>query len=1091
MNWYFGNYFNDLVSPFDRRLRVFAMKYQTHDSPASCMESIPTRLVTFFYNSQYGTLAATDTSHLADSSRPYALLRPDRSLTVETVLSADSATYEDLLNPPSIYWGFYLRTFQGGEPFFEDNSVEIFYLVTAATQVYFNCMPPCFGTVYQLTGTQAAGCHFADSEGWIQFFPLPAIPGRPDFIPTQGYYMGTVDANLAIQNQPGFLTASVIAGTANVTFWVFAAVGSFPADGLCGNDFPAGVYFINLANFENLGDQRNTELHNCIDTLGSKQGECNGPILMTWIPSLGAILVNPNFNPTSHVNPPPPGSPLYLTMANGPAERSPLSIGEGVNGIPTANQRGWYFTYTSNVINTTMFLTELRNLGDTSLAASSSLQTCGIFYLSKTNQETRLALVPFTGPPVQLSDCETCTNCACNDFLAERGNGSICCPAYTMGPNCTINAAACTIPSVGQLCSGNGNASYPGSIDGTGCYNNSGTFQCACLPDYIPPYCLFRYDTTCGRPLCHGHGNCSLVDPQNEVAGFTCYCEEGYRGPQCEFPIVQCFAEIDGPVCSGHGTCDDPECTDNGQCVAPDSQPFATPLCICDEGYAGTYCERPLRTSCLEISTGEICADRGLCRGVTACDLPFGAVRPVAPCTNCTLAFAAFAGYGIVSGQAVNNTGASEVVGNIAIGTGPGAVVTGFEPSGEGVLQGSVLPSASLAADVASQLAILNALECTITLGTDVSVGTGLVGTLTPGVYCFSGDPSTVYVRSAVALDGENDFLSAFVFRVPHNFIMSTASQMSLINRAQASNVFFLVTNGTVNLYPSATFMGIAIGINVTAAPDTQVTGTLVSTLGPVLLDTVLLTAANLPTRDLPCRAAPTAFDLCNISNPSVAGRRFCNNRIGLGKKLLSNDPTFDSQVFSLAVVQCLINPHTIRRGFALMNFYGSFCIIEEQATTQFFLSAGQNVNYGSCSNTLIRAGGQLQVFTFADSNPGPFAITQNCYATSLIGSAGVAALANPMREAIVTGVRVGDTNTTENNRDTLLAACQQLAILYRSPYYGVNDVFSLCWLPDVESAVASTPPSAALSGYFDFDYDVDIENPFARLFYVALTSSI
>lgn len=47
----------------------------------------------------------------------------------------------------------------------------------------------------------------------------------------------------------------------------------------------------------------------------------------------------------------------------------------------------------------------------------------------------------------------------------------------------------------------------------------------------------------------------------------SCVCYSGWKGPECDVPITQCF----DPLCNGHGTCTDGNC-------------------VCSVGYKGPNC---------------------------------------------------------------------------------------------------------------------------------------------------------------------------------------------------------------------------------------------------------------------------------------------------------------------------------------------------------------------------------------------------------------------------------------------------------------------------------------------------------------------
>ena len=73
----------------------------------------------------------------------------------------------------------------------------------------------------------------------------------------------------------------------------------------------------------------------------------------------------------------------------------------------------------------------------------------------------------------------------------------------------------------------------------------------------------------CVNVTCSGHEWCL-----DEVDSFTCSCDPGFTGAECEDNINEC---IDPGV----------NCSDNGQCV----DEFGSYSCNCSAGYNGTDCE--------------------------------------------------------------------------------------------------------------------------------------------------------------------------------------------------------------------------------------------------------------------------------------------------------------------------------------------------------------------------------------------------------------------------------------------------------------------------------------------------------------------
>lgn len=1071
LNWWVG------VAVIPSGLNCFAMKYQTAESGSECFQNFPNNNVVAMYNSEFGTLAIrnriTPSTYLITT-----LSNPFQNPTLN-FLAAAVVDLDEIMDPDMVYRGLFLSGFDAGAGIFDTNELQIYYQLNTATAPNYvpNNLP--VGTVVQATGTTPA-CAIAGPYGFIQFFPINTRP--PNFVATEGTYLGDVESIFAITNEPHFLTPAM---TANVTFWSFTGVGIFEQVGLCGGagaGYPTGlVQLIQLSTFL---PSQSTELDLCNAMLSPSGGKCNAPITFTYYPLWQAIQVNPNFNPSSVIPDLQPN--LFLTTnvdgaIMGVESYTVYLAPPGSDGIPLRAQQGWTMVDVQgrsaqfNQVQLFLFI----DYDDGAFCLTSYQSSCGIFYLSGDSGVCNVGIVvqatPVTPPPIQLANCDVCTNCVCTNFLAERGNGSLCCPTFRMGFECNIKAPTCSNSQVGVLCSGNGNSSYPGNINGTGCYFNTNTSQytCSCLPEYMPPDCLFRFDDTCGNPLCNNRGTCVNPIVGLGSAGLVCQCNPGYRGPQCEFPIVQCFTAINALACSGHGTCSD-----------PDEGDFGTPLCICDNGYSGAFCEQPILSTCLEVTTGEICADRGVCLSGRPCALPFPTVRPSRPCANCTFYMAPFLGFALVSAFGITGTSATQVVGNVAVNT-TGANVNGI------MLNGTIVRNTTLVALAMQQYRFITSLSCDITIDATTAQN-GLTGTFTPGVYCFSGNPPVVYIRTDVILDAETDYTKRFVFIIPNAFTMTPSAQLSLTRGAKAVNVFF-VCNGPILFQDSATFTGIAMGGTVTTDAEVSVDGTLVSLGGSQTLANSLVSASAVPTDELPCTAPATAFDLCNISNPTPAGVQFCSSKIGFGKLLLLTDTQYQQQTFPLAVIQCLVLNYTLQRGFGLMDLYENYCIIEQQATIAFFAgeSTSQLNNVQSCPGDLTSGGSFIRTFTNFQLNA--FIFNQACYPTSSIKSGSIPMpLQNAMAEAVVTRVRVGQSSQgTFESRDILLKACQRLAKALFAPYYGVSDSFSQCWLPGVVSAAPSNPVTAAMSQWPDYDYNLDIENANARLFYWALTSSI
>ena len=100
------------------------------------------------------------------------------------------------------------------------------------------------------------------------------------------------------------------------------------------------------------------------------------------------------------------------------------------------------------------------------------------------------------------------------------------------------------------------------------CTNGLDSYTCVCNAGYTGADCEVDIDD-CEGQRCSGNGLC-----MDEVNSYTCVCNAGYTGADCEDDIDECF--LMERVCSGHGNC---------------SHGIASFTCSCDPGYTGADCE--------------------------------------------------------------------------------------------------------------------------------------------------------------------------------------------------------------------------------------------------------------------------------------------------------------------------------------------------------------------------------------------------------------------------------------------------------------------------------------------------------------------
>lgn len=140
--------------------------------------------------------------------------------------------------------------------------------------------------------------------------------------------------------------------------------------------------------------------------------------------------------------------------------------------------------------------------------------------------------------------------------------------------------------------------------------------------------------------------------------------------------------------------------------------------------------------------------------------------------------------------------------------------------------------TAQAAADVVTLAATLNALPSTAPHGAVFGLGE----ILTPGVYDVA---SAAAIQGILTLDAVGDPNALFVFRMTGALTSVAASQVLLINGANAANVFWVANGGAVALAAATTFEGTALAVGAAAglgAGSTMV-GRLLSTVGAITTD--------------------------------------------------------------------------------------------------------------------------------------------------------------------------------------------------------------------------------------------------------------
>src|SRR5271170_7251560 len=211
--------------------------------------------------------------------------------------------------------------------------------------------------------------------------------------------------------------------------------------------------------------------------------------------------------------------------------------------------------------------------------------------------------------------------------------------------------------------------------------------------------------------------------------------------------------------------------------------------------------------------------------------------------TSSALAAAASVGLGpaasfsVLAGSTVTNTGPTTMSGDL--GLSPGSSVTGApQVLGETHVDDAVA--------IEAKNALTAAYDDAASRPSDGSAGTDLSGQVfLPGVRTASS--SLLLSSGSVTLDAQGNPAAVFIFQIGTTLITGSNTSVSLVNGAQACNVFWQV-GSSATLGTGTSFVGTVMAQeSITANTAATIHGRLLAQTGAVTLDTNTITTSNCP----------------------------------------------------------------------------------------------------------------------------------------------------------------------------------------------------------------------------------------------------
>lgn len=206
----------------------------------------------------------------------------------------------------------------------------------------------------------------------------------------------------------------------------------------------------------------------------------------------------------------------------------------------------------------------------------------------------------------------------------------------------------------------------------------------------------------------------------------------------------------------------------------------------------------------------------------------------------------------VLAGSAITNTGPTTLGGDVGLSPAGPSSITGFNTVTQS--SGTVHAADGVALNAQNDLTIgyVNAAGQQPTTAIPTELGGS---TLLPGVY----SSGTFGITNTLTLDAQGDPNAVWVFKAGSTLITASNSSISLINGAQACNVFWQVSS-SATLGTSSSFLGTVMALtSITLNTGATVDGRVLARNGAVTMDSNTITQSACSTGPSPSPSPSTS----------------------------------------------------------------------------------------------------------------------------------------------------------------------------------------------------------------------------------------